>query len=109
MILEFDKRGGMFSGGHDSFGRYTVDHATADTIDWTQQVDAWVRQAVEHRQHPGGYSAPGYGHGGYHDEHHGSGMGGVAMGVAGGLAAGYVAGEIIDEVFEEDEEEEVED
>jgi sporulation-control protein len=118
VILEFDKRGGMFTSGHDSFGRYTVDHATADTIDWTQQVDAWVRQAVEHRQNPGGYSAapgygqPGYGHphgGHHHDEHHGghgSGMGGVAMGVAGGLAAGYVAGEVIDEVFEDDEEEE---
>jgi sporulation-control protein len=115
VILEFDKRGAMFSGGHDSFGRYTVDHATADTVDWTQQVDAWIRQAVEHRQNPGGYSAPGYGQPGYgqhHDEHHGghgSGMGGVAMGVAGGLAAGYVAGEVIDEVFEDDEEAEEED
>jgi sporulation-control protein len=116
VILEFDKRGAMFSGGHDSVGRYTVDHATADTVDWTQQVDAWIRQAVEHRQNPGGYGTPAYGHPGYghphdgqhHDEHHGghgSGMGGVAMGVAGGLAAGYVAGEVIDEVFEDDDEE----
>jgi sporulation-control protein len=116
VILEFDKRGGMFTSGGDGFGRYTVDHATADSLDWTQQVDAWIRQAVEHRQNPGGYSAPGYGQSGYghphgghhHDEHHGghgSGMGGVAMGVAGGLAAGYVAGEVIDEVFEDDEEE----
>jgi sporulation-control protein len=116
VILEFDKRGGMFTSGGDGFGRYTVDHASADSIDWTQQVDAWIRQAVEHRQNPGGYSAapgygqPGYGypHGHHHDDHHGghgSGMGGVAMGVVGGLAAGYVAGEVIDEVFEDDEEE----
>jgi sporulation-control protein len=115
VILEFDKRGGMFTSGGDGFGRYTVDHASADSLDWTQQVDAWIRQAVEHRQNPGGYSAPGYGqpgygypHGHHHDDHHGghgSGMGGVAMGVVGGLAAGYVAGEVIDEVFEDDEEE----
>jgi sporulation-control protein len=120
VILEFDKRGGMFTSGGDGYGRYTVDHATADTVDWTGQVDAWIRQAVEHRQNPGGYSAPGYGqpgyghpHGGHHDdEHHGghgSGMGGVAMGVAGGLAAGYVASEVVDEVFEDDEEAEEED
>lgn len=119
VILEFDKSGGMFTDGHDGFGRYTVDHASADSLDWTQQVDAWIRQAVEHRQNLGGYSAPGYGQSGYghphgghhHDEHHGghgSGMGGVAMGVAGGLAAGYVAGEVIDEIFEDDEEEEAE-
>jgi sporulation-control protein len=69
VILEFDKRGGMFSSGHDSYGRYTVAHADADTTDWTQVVDGWVRQAVEHRQsHPGyappaqhGYGQPGYG------------------------------------------------
>jgi sporulation-control protein len=95
VVLEFDKRGGMFTGGQDSFGRYTVDHASADTLDWTQQVDAWIRQAVEHRQNHGGYG--GHRHGG-----HGSGMGGVLMGAAGGLAAGYVAGEVIDEVFEDD-------
>ncbi len=110
VILEFDKRGGMFSAGRDGFGRYTVDHATADTIDWTQQVDTWIRQAVEHRQNHGGYGTPAYGHphgGPHHDHHdsHGSGVGGVAMGVAGGLAAGYVAGEVVDEVFEDDEEE----
>ncbi|PWK36108.1 sporulation-control protein [Actinoplanes xinjiangensis] len=108
VILEFDKGGGMFSSGHDSFGRYTVDHAAADSLDWTQQVDAWIRQAVDHRQNRAGYGAPGYGHGGHHDEHHGGhagGMGGVAMGVAGGLAVGYVAGGILDEVFEDDEEE----
>jgi sporulation-control protein len=117
VILEFDKRGGSFTDGNDGFGRHTVDHSTADTIDWTGQVDAWIRHAVDHRQSHGGYGAPAYGqpgyghpHGGHHhDEHHGGhggGLGGVAMGVAGGLAAGYVAGEVIDEVFEDDEDDE---
>jgi sporulation-control protein len=61
VILEFDKRGGMFGGGHDSYGRYTVAHADADTTDWTQTVDGWIRQALEHRQAMPGYGQPAYG------------------------------------------------
>ncbi|BCJ50128.1 hypothetical protein Asp14428_16030 [Actinoplanes sp. NBRC 14428] len=112
VVLEFDKRGGMFSGGHDSYGRYTVPHADADTVDFTQVVDGWVRQAVEHRQSLPGYApggAPGYAPGGYHGHYrhgHGHGHGaGVAAGVVGGLAAGYLAGEVMDEVFEDEGEE----
>jgi sporulation-control protein len=61
VILEFDKRGGMFGGGHDSYGRYTVSHTEADTTDWTQIVDGWIRQAFEHRQAMPGYGQPAYG------------------------------------------------
>ena len=98
VILEFDKRGGMFTGGHDSFGRYSVPHTDADTVDWGRQVDAWVRQAVDHRRSAG----PAYG-GGHHGHYRrrGPGMGGVVAGVAGGLAAGYVAGEVMDEAFDD--------
>jgi sporulation-control protein len=132
VVLEFDKRGGMFGGGHDSYGRYTVAHTDADTVDWAQQVDGWVSRALDHhrsmpgygRPHPGaqyGHSGhasfgghggqPGYGgHGGYgqggHHGHYrqrrGSGMGGVAAGALGGLAAGFVMGEVLDEVFDDD-------
>ena len=105
VVLEFDKRGGLFTGGHDSFGRYTVPHADADTVDWTQQVDGWVRQALDSRP-----AMPGRGamHGGYHGHvrhrgGHGAGMGGVLAGAAGGMAAGYVAGEMIEDAFEGDE------
>lgn len=119
VVLEFDKRGGLFTQGHDTYGRYTVSHADAETTDWRQVVDGWVRQAVDRRKsmpgfggghgHPqpgyGGYGhpQPGYGHQGHHGHyrrsgHHGSGLGGMAMGVAGGLAAGYVAGEVFDEI-----------
>ncbi|MEV0900872.1 sporulation protein [Actinoplanes sp. NPDC049802] len=126
VVLEFDKRGGLFTQGHDTYGRYTVSHADADTTDWRQVVDGWVRQAVDRRksmpgfghQQPGygapqpGYGAPqpGYGHHGHyrrggpghhgHYRHRGHGMGGAAMGVAGGLAAGYLAGEAIEEAGE---------
>jgi len=98
VVLEFDKRGGMFSGGHDSYGRYTVPHADADTTDWAQVVDGWVRQALSHYQSmPGFGGGHGYGHG---RGHHGPGMGGMVAGVAGGMAAGYLAGEAIDETFD---------
>ncbi|GAA2596925.1 sporulation protein [Winogradskya consettensis] len=131
VILEFDKRGGMFSGGHDSYGRYTVPHGDADSADWAQVVDGWVSQALNQYRsfapghgfaggQPGygqpGYGQPaygghggGYGHGGGHGGyghgggHGGSGMGGVVAGVAGGMAAGYLAGEVMDEVFDDDE------
>jgi sporulation-control protein len=99
VVLEFDKRGGMFGGGHDSYGRYTVPHADAETTDWAQVVDGWVRQAVTHHQ---SYAASGYGGHGSHGRGHGPGMGGMVAGVAGGLAAGYVAGEVMEEAFEDD-------
>ncbi|MEU7903958.1 sporulation protein [Actinoplanes sp. NPDC049118] len=95
VVLEFDKRGGMFGGGHDSFGRYTVPHADADSADWAQVVDGWVREALSHRQ---SYGSPA--HGG-HGRGHGPGMGGVVAGVAGGMAAGYLAGEVMEEAFED--------
>ena len=99
VVLEFDKRGGMFTGGHDSYGRYSVPHADADPVDWAQQVDAWVRQALEKRP-----AMPGYGgHGGHRGHGRGMGMGGVVAGAAGGMAVGYLAGEMIEDAFEGDE------
>ncbi|MFY1705708.1 sporulation protein [Micromonospora sp. WMMA1923] len=88
VVLEFDKRGGLFTGGHDSYGRYQVAHADADRVDWAAQVDGWLRQALTQRQgllggpapygmppaQPGygqpaygqpGYAQPGYGQPGY--------------------------------------------
>ena len=98
IVLEFDKRGGMFSGGHDAYGRYTVPHSDADSADWAQVVDGWVREAVSQRA---SFVSSYGGHGSSHG-HRGSGMGGVAAGVVGGLAAGYVAGEVMEEVFEDE-------
>ncbi|BCY07514.1 sporulation protein [Actinoplanes sp. L3-i22] len=78
VVLEFDKRGGLFHSGQDTYGRYSVSHHDADTTDWRSVVDGWVRQAVDHRKsrpsHGGGHGAygapgypppppPGYGHG----------------------------------------------
>lgn len=49
VVLEVDKRGGVFTEGRDAFGRFTVDHATADRTDWTAELDNWLRQSLTRR------------------------------------------------------------
>ncbi|TDC75631.1 sporulation protein [Micromonospora sp. KC606] len=49
VVLEIDKRGGLLTEGRDAFGRFTVDHATLDTVDWPAQLDAWLRQSLTRR------------------------------------------------------------
>ncbi|MER7053370.1 sporulation protein [Streptomyces sp. NPDC000351] len=126
VVLEADKRGGLFSPGHDAVTRFAVGHH--DVRDWTAEVDGWVRQLVEHRTAYGhqaayGHAAPhaDHGHGGFHGPDHahedrhrsGPGMGTVvaagAAGLAVGVVGGMVAAEVVDEVgdfFEGDEEDE---
>lgn len=128
VVLEADKRGGLFSGGHDALTSHTVTHSDVTQHDWNTEVDAWVRQLVEHRASYVTHSGSGHGdaHGGYADKgdhgHGGHGHGGhrsgpgmgtvVAAGAAGlavGVVGGMVAAEVVDEVgdfFEGDEEEE---
>ncbi|MEU0526065.1 sporulation protein [Streptomyces niveus] len=128
VVLEADKRGGLFSGGHDALTRHTVSHSDIAQHDWNTEVDAWVRQLVEHRASYGAHSAHGshggYGHsdahGGYadkgdhghgdhgghgHGEHgghrSGPGMGTVVAAGAAGLAVGVVGGMVAAEVVDE--------
>ncbi|MFC8374237.1 sporulation protein, partial [Streptomyces sp. NPDC057239] len=111
VVLEADKRGGFFSGGHDALTRFTVGHH--DSRDWNTEVDGWIRQLVERRASHGShgayghgdpYAGHGHGHGGHHDDHHrsGPGMGTVvaagAAGLAVGVVGGMVAAEVVDEV-----------
>ncbi|WP_433130787.1 sporulation protein [Micromonospora sp. CA-240977] len=49
VVLEVDKRGGVFTEGRDAFGRFTVDHATASRTDWTAELDNWLRQSLSRR------------------------------------------------------------
>ena len=118
VILEFDKRGGFLAPGHDAYGRFRVSHAEADSTNWTEAVESWVRQAAgryqglrgaaghgAHGSHPG---AHGGFHGGHAYGHHGhyrqgSGMGAMAAGVAGGILGGMVLGEVAEEVFDNDD------
>lgn len=115
VILEADKRGGLFSEGHDALTRFTVNHH--DARDWNTEVDGWIRQLVEHRasyapQTPYGHEGH-YGHDGHDDHHDGPGIGiAVAVGAAGlavGVVGGMVAAEVVDEIgdfFEGDEDDE---
>jgi len=49
VVLEIDKRGGLFTEGHDAFGRFDVDYRTADQVDWAGQLDNWLRQSAQRR------------------------------------------------------------
>ncbi|MFI5820403.1 sporulation protein [Streptomyces rishiriensis] len=124
VVLEADKRGGMFTAGHDALTRFTVPHGAAE--DWNTLVDGWIRQLVERRASYGAHASyghgdpyAGHGHDAHHshDDHHGThhrsgpGMGtAVAAGAAGlavGVVGGIVAAEVVDEVgdFFDDEDE----
>ncbi|MEU5609448.1 sporulation protein [Streptomyces sparsogenes] len=130
VVLEADKRGGLFSGGHDAVNRFTVGHDGVEHRDWNAEVDAWVRQMVENHGSYGSHGAPygqdhghhdgyahdghghGYGHGHGQDGHHRSGpstgavVAGVAAGVAVGVVGGIVAAEVVDEIGDAFEDEE---
>jgi hypothetical protein len=128
IVLEADKRGGLFEPGQDALTRFTVSHHDVGARDWNSEVDGWIRQLVEHRASYGshatyghadpyaagsGYghhSAHGSGHASDHESGHGSGHEGhrsgpglgtaVAAGAA-GLAVGVVGGLVAAEVVDE--------
>ncbi|GAA5047429.1 sporulation protein [Thermocatellispora tengchongensis] len=110
VILEADKRGGMFSGGSDSFGRFHVSHQDALAMDWSAHINDWIAGLAQYRVPSHGHNDDYYG--GYHDnDHHhhgGGGMGAAVAAGAAGVAAGFVAAEVVDEIgdFFEGEEEE---
>ncbi|MER8157844.1 sporulation protein [Streptomyces sp. NPDC094472] len=128
VVLEADRRGGLFSAGEDALTLFTVGHEGVGHRDWNTEVDAWIRHLVERRAAHGSYGhgeygAPGYGHHdghgyGHADHHHDGGrrsgpstaaiVGGVAAGVAVGVVGGMVAAEVVDEIgdaFEDEEDE----
>jgi sporulation-control protein len=49
VILEVDKRGGVFTEGHDAFSRFTVDYATAEHTDWERELDGFLQEAGRRR------------------------------------------------------------
>ncbi|MGI8328708.1 sporulation protein [Actinomadura scrupuli] len=114
VILEADKRGGLFHEGSDAFGRFHVSHDQALSMPWEQELSGWL-QAIIGRRHGGGHGYPpqpgygyapghhdpyaqgGHGHPGYHGGHHGGhrsgpGWGGVAAAGAAGLVGGALIG-----------------
>ncbi|NSC25546.1 sporulation protein [Streptomyces albus subsp. chlorinus] len=118
VVVEADKRGGLFTDGHDTVSRFTVSHEGVEHVDWNAEVDSWLRQLAERHsayaaEHADMYASP-QGHFPHHapshdSQHHRSGpstgavVAGAAAGVAVGVAGGFVAAEVIDEVFDDDE------
>ncbi|GAA2593980.1 sporulation protein [Streptomyces axinellae] len=124
VVLEADKRGGLFSDGHDVLNRFTVSHDEVAHTDWNAEVDRWLRQLTGHHQEAGAHYGGHHHDVGHHHDSHGhaashssrsSGPGvgtAVALGAAGlavGVAGGLVAAEVVDEIgdaFEDEEGEE---
>jgi sporulation-control protein len=94
VILAADRRGGLFTAGHDAYGHLRVDYAAAEQTDWAARIDGWLRGVVRNRPSGPGYRARGYGH-----RRLGHGRSGVAAGAVAGLVGGVVAGERIDDAF----------
>lgn len=49
VVLEIDKRGGVFTEGHDAFGNFTVDYASAERTDWARELDGWLQRSAQRR------------------------------------------------------------
>jgi len=50
VILEADKRGGMFSSGGDTSGHLRLSHQEAQATDWTAAISDWLTQVAERGQ-----------------------------------------------------------
>jgi hypothetical protein len=101
VILEFDKRGGFLSAGHDADGRFRTRRPSRST--GPRLVDQRVREASGRYQ--GLRSAGDFRPGGHHTHRHhgrGPGMGAMATGVAAGVVGGMILGETAEEIFEDD-------
>ncbi|MFE6613843.1 sporulation protein [Amycolatopsis sp. NPDC057786] len=105
VVLEADRRGGMFRSGGDSFGRFHVSHEEALRTDWAAAIDGWLTKVAESG---GGHAMFGghqehYGHDYDHHGHHGRrgpGMGGVVAGAAAGVVGGMILGEVMEDAFD---------
>lgn len=100
VVLEADKRGGLFRAGGDAFGRFAMSHQDSERADWAGIIGSWLEQLAGRRgnQAFGGHHPQQA----YHPHHgrRGPGMGAVAGGVAAGVVGGMIAGEMMEEAFE---------
>jgi sporulation-control protein len=93
VILEADKRAGMFTPSADAFGRIHASHDEALTTDWAATIGGWLQELSQRRQQY--MAAPGYGQHG-HRQSRGPGMGGVVAGAAAGMVGGMIIGDMLD-------------
>lgn len=93
VVLEADKRGGVFRQGADTFGRLHMSHDEAESADWTALVGEWLTDVAERGGNPAFTSHQG--HQGHHGRR-GPGMGAVVGGAAAGLVGGMIIGDMMD-------------
>ncbi|MGW1297608.1 sporulation protein [Streptomyces sp. NPDC002533] len=100
VVIEADKRAGLFTEGHDTVHRFTASHHAAPQTGWNAQVDAWLKEVVAGHAAHGAPSSYGADHGDRHRSGPGAGavVAGVAAGVAVGVVGGMVAAEVVDEI-----------
>jgi sporulation-control protein len=91
VVLEADRRGGMFRSGGDSFGHFHLSHHDAMSADWAGIFHGWMDQVAGRRGSHGQ---------GFHGGHHGGGIGagGLVAGAAAGVFGGMILGEALDEI-----------
>jgi sporulation-control protein len=94
VVLEADKRGGLFRPGGDTFGRFHMSHEDAERADWTSLIGEWLARAADRGPQHGNPAFGGH-HGG-HRGHRGAGMGAVVGGAAAGLVGGMIIGDMMD-------------
>jgi sporulation-control protein len=101
VVLEADKRGGMFGGGGGDFiGRFEASHREAVDMDWPRMFGEWLDSVASRR----GSMMQGFGdQHGHHGQHghrgrrgHGGGMGGMVAAGAAGVLGGMMIGEMLD-------------
>lgn len=100
VVLEADKRGGLFRSGGDSFGRFQVSHQDALTADWASWIDQWIADVAERGGH---FGHPGHSMHGDHGHHRGPGMGGMIAGAAAGVVGGMIIGDVVEDAFGDEE------
>ncbi|MEU7524414.1 sporulation protein [Saccharothrix sp. NPDC042600] len=97
VVLEADKRGGLFQSGGDAFGRFHVTHDDALRTDWASAINQWLTQVAA--AGPAAHGTPAYGH---HGHRRAPGMGGVVAGAAAGVVGGMILGEVVEDAFGDD-------
>ena len=106
VVLEADKRGGLFRQGGDTFGRFHMSHEDAERADWTGIIGSWLADAADRAPHANPAFGGHQGYQGQHGQHghhgrRGPGMGAVVGGAAAGLVGGMIIGDMMDgELFD---------